>query len=47
MEFYTEQYVEAFRGNLLGYAESQIHHSRKTYESLSIIHSELVATVVS
>ena len=44
MELYVDQYARAFRGNLIGYAEAQIHHSKKAHENLSRLRDELAGT---
>ena len=41
MELYVDQYARAFRGNLIGYAEAQIHHSKKAYENLAKLRDQL------
>lgn len=44
LEIYVDQYARTFRANLLGYAQAQIHHSKKTYESLAKLREELEDT---
>jgi len=46
MEIYNEKYTGRMKANLIGYAEARVAHSKRTYENLSKIRSEL-STIVT
>ncbi len=43
MEVYTDKYMTRMKANLIGYAEARVAHSKRTYENLGKILSELTA----
>ena len=42
IDLFKQKYVEFFRSNLIGYAESQLAHSRQGYENIAKLRDQLV-----
>ena len=46
IDLFREEYVKSFQGNLVGYAESQISHSKRTRENLTRIRDQLLDVTI-
>lgn len=42
ISLFKEKYVQCFRGNLIGYADSQLTHSKRTHKNLTAIRDQLL-----